>query len=277
MPELGGMYHDCGAQYQILRDSSGPLPAFLFVFCNATAIQPGTMGIIAVVCANHLALAAGRQPPQSWLLMAIAGGLILLLAIANIVGVRWGSRVQNLTVIAKVIALLAVTMLAVLLAPERAEGVATTATAPANAINPVTGVLAALIPALFAYGGWQQALWIAGEVRQPARTLPRAIVGGVLIVIAVYLLANWSHLRLLGAEGVAHSGAVAADAVSVVWPDVGARIIAAAVAVSAFGVLNAQLLSGPRLIFGMACDGRFFRPFASLHPRRGTPVPPSPC
>jgi len=273
MAELGGMYHESGAQYQILRDSSGSLPAFLFVFCNGTAIQPGTMGIIAVVCANNLAVAAGRSEPQGWLLMAIASALILALAVANIVGVRWGSRVQNLTVLTKVIALLAVTVLAVFLAPDRAEvAAASTAPASASALNPLQGLLAALIPALFAYGGWQQALWIAGEVREPARNLPRAIVGGVVIVIAVYLLANWSYLRLLGAPGVAESRAVAADAVSVVMPDLGRRLIAAAVAVSAFGVLNAQLLAGPRLIFGMACDGRFFRPFANLHPRLGTPT-----
>jgi APA family basic amino acid/polyamine antiporter len=132
--------------------------------------------------------------------------------------------------------------------------------------------MAALTPALFAYGGWQQALWIAGEVRDPQRNLPRAIVGGVIVVIIVYLLANWSYFHLLGVERVAQSKAVAADAVSVAAPRAGRRIIAAAVAVSAFGVLNAQLLSGPRLLFGLARDGRFFTPFRSLSPRFGTPV-----
>jgi APA family basic amino acid/polyamine antiporter len=133
-------------------------------------------------------------------------------------------------------------------------------------------VLAALVPALFAYGGWQHALWISGEVRDPKRTLPRAIVGGVVIVIVVYVLANWAYLRLLGPGGVAGSKTLAADAVAAAWPETGARIVACAVALSAFGVLNAQLLSGPRLIFGMARDGRFFRPFGELSPRFGTPV-----
>lgn len=272
LAELGGMYHNSGAQYEILRDSVGPSPAFIFVFCNATAIQPGTMAIIAIVCANNLGVAFGRGEPTGAALLVVASVLILALALANIIGVRWGSRVQNLTVVAKVGTLIAVTALAAFLAPAHTAVNAATAPASAPSGSPVFGVLAALIPALFAYGGWQQALWIAGEVRQPQRNLPRSIVGGVIIVIIVYLFANWAYLRLLGVDGVANSKTVAADAVSVIYPEFGRRVIAAAVAVSAFGVLNAQLLAGPRLIFGMARDGRFFQPFASLHRRMGTPV-----
>jgi APA family basic amino acid/polyamine antiporter len=133
-------------------------------------------------------------------------------------------------------------------------------------------VLTALVATFFSYGGWQHALWISGEVREPRRTLPRAIVGGVLFVVVIYLLANWAYLKLLGADGVASSGALAADAASVVMPGAGARIIAGAVAVSAFGVLNAQFLSGPRLLYGMARDGRFFPVFARLGRRFGTPT-----
>jgi APA family basic amino acid/polyamine antiporter len=134
-------------------------------------------------------------------------------------------------------------------------------------------VLAGLVPAFFSYGGWQHALWISGEVRDPRRNLPIGIVGGVVIVVIVYLLANWAYLKLLGHAGVAQSGALAADAVSAAWPNVGRRAVAAAVGVSALGVLNAQLLSGPRLIQRMADDGRFFRVFALVSGRFGTPAP----
>lgn len=130
-----------------------------------------------------------------------------------------------------------------------------------------------LVPALFAFGGWQHALWIGGEVRRAQHVVPWAIIAGVSIVVAVYLLVNWAYLRLLGYHGVAGSEALAADAVSAVWPGIGRRATAAAVALSAFGVLNAQLLSGPRLIYGMARDGRFFAPMASVSARFGTPVP----
>lgn len=135
------------------------------------------------------------------------------------------------------------------------------------------GLPDALVPVLFSYGGWQHALWIAGEVRKPRRDVPLSIVGGVLIVIVVYLSASWAYLRLLGYEAVAGSPTVAADAVAAVWPSVGRRVVAAAVALSAFGVLNAQFLTGPRLVYRMAMDGRFFRPFTYVSRRFSTPSP----
>lgn len=265
--QLGARYHAAGAQYEILRDAYGPLPGFVFVFCNATAIQAGATGIIAVVCINNIAVAAGRAEPDGPVLLGLSTALIAVLMIANIVGVRAGAAIQNITVAAKVLALLAVTAMAVIYSPTSRPA----PTGPvAGSLSPVAGVMAALVPAFFSYGGWQHALWISGEVKEPRKNLPRAIIGGVLLVVVVYLLANWAYLRLLGVEQVAHSRALAADAVGTVFPGTGARAIAAAVAVSALGVLNAQLLSGPRLVYGMARDGRFFSPFAKLS-RTGTP------
>lgn len=272
---LGRRFHASGAQYEILRDAYGPLPGFVFVFCNATAIQPGAIAIISIICAQHLGVAATGREPTGAALLALSAGLIAALVAANLVGVRWGSRIQNLTVLAKVATLLAVTAAAVLFAPSHGAAAAPVPVPEApttEASVAFTGVLAALVACFFSYGGWQHALWISGEVREPRKNLPRAIVGGVLLVVVVYLLVNWAYLRLLGAEGVANSGALAADAAKVVMPEAGARIIAAAVAVSAFGVLNAQFLSGPRLLYGMAADGRFFTPFARLSTRFGTPA-----
>lgn len=270
--ELGGRYHASGAQYEILRDAYGPFPGFLFVFCNATAIQGGSIGIIALICAFNLLGAVGRGPSAGFaepVVLALAAALILALTAANILGVRWGARIQNATVTGKLLALAAVVALAAFAAPAAAPP----AGSPAPALGPAAAVMAALVPCLFSFGGWQQALWVSGEVKEPRRTLPRAILGGVLIVILVYLAANWAFLRLLGAPAVASSRALAADAVAVVLPGLGRRLVAAAVALSAFGVLNAQLLTGPRLVYGMACDGRFFAPFAVLSRRWGTPLP----
>lgn len=267
---LGSRYNRNGAQYEVLRDSYGPMPAFLFVFCNATAIQAGAVAVIAILCVQNLAVAAGAAAPQGYRLVASGALVILGLIGANILGVRWGSWIQNLTVLLKVLTLLVVTVLAVTSAPAPA-GAPDPAAANTAGLGPFAAVLAALVPCLFAYGGWQHSLWISGEVKNPERNLPRAIVGGVVLVVIVYLLANWAYLNLLGLERVASSQAIAADAVGVVWADVGRRIIAAAVAVSAFGVLNAQLLSGPRLVYGMARDGRFFSVFGRLS-RFGTPT-----
>jgi len=126
---------------------------------------------------------------------------------------------------------------------------------------------------LFAYGGWQQALWVAGEIVEPRRNVPRAILIGVVVVVVAYLSANWGYLHLLGFEGVRRAPALAADAFAVASPGWGRRVAAGAVAMSAFGVLNAQFLTGPRLTWAMARDGQFFPPFARLHPRFATPAP----
>jgi basic amino acid/polyamine antiporter, APA family len=192
------------------------------------------------------------------------------LAAANAAGVQWGAVIQNVTAFAKVATLLAVTALAAACA-----SVTEAEAAPrlgGTALQSCAAIFAALVPAFFSFGGWQQALWIAGEVRRPKRDVPLAIIVGMLVVVAVYLLVNWAYLRVLGHAGVSMSNAIAADVVGKVWPW-GGRIAAAAVAVSAFGVLNAQLLAGPRLVYAMARDGRFFAPFARASVGFGTPVP----
>ena len=278
--QLGRLYPRTGGQYHALRDAYGPMTGFVYVICNATAIQAGAIGIIAITCANYLYKAFGQQEASSGVVLVIATVLIGGLSIANIRGVRWGASIQNFTVLMKVLTLVAVTLIAVLWAPDNTTLMATEATqAGAGGAGGTTGmiatmglVFAALVPAFFAFGGWQQALWVAGEVRQPHRNLPLAIIGGVLLVVIVYLLANWAYLQLLGFEGVVQSDAIAADAVGNVWPDAGKSAIAIAVAISAFGVLNAQLLAGPRLIAGLAGDGRFFRMFARFDSKRQTPV-----
>lgn len=268
--ELGGLYPKTAGQYEMLRDAYGPLPAFLFVFCNATAVQAGAMAIIAIVFARHLCGALGNHTPAAGVVLAISATALLGLALANSLGVRWGSGIQNATVCAKVATLLVVTCLAIFAAAEPAD------LPEVNAVDQTrapTLLLAALVPALFSFGGWQHGLWIGGEIRRPERNVPLAIISGVVLVVVVYLLVNWAYFRLLGYEAVATSSALAADAVAVVWPGYGRRVVAGAVAVSAFGVLNAQLLAGPRLIYGMARDGRFFKTFAHTSKKFGTPLP----
>lgn len=270
--ELGGMYGRTGGQYEILRDAYNPLVAFCFVFCNSTAVLAGAAAIIAIICADNLAVLVNGSPPDGFVGKVLAALLISGVASANVVGVKWGAAIQNVTVFSKVATLLVVAALAAVAAPEAVTAAPVIPVDTADS-GTVSLLFAGLVPALFTLGGWQHALWIGGEVKDPKRTVPFAIIAGILIVVTVYLLANWAYFQLLGYGGVVDSKALAADAVSVVWPEFGARAVAGAVAFSAFGVLNAQLLSGPRLLCGMARHGRFFAPFAHAHPRFGTPTP----
>ncbi|MBW7904281.1 MAG: amino acid permease [Phycisphaerae bacterium] len=274
---LGRAYHNAGGQYEVLRDAYGPGPAFVFVFCNATAVQGGAIAIIAVVCAQNLGIALAGAAPAEPAVTLIAALLIVGLSGANLAGVRCGAGIQNLTVFAKVATLLLIVALALPWQPSEPD--ATSPFTPVGLTPPPSGplafgglIFAAIVPAFFAYGGWQHALWMAGEIRNAPRNVPLAIIVGVVIVVAVYLLANWAYLELLGHAALAASSTPAADAVGAAWPVLGRRLVAGAVAVSALGVLNAQLLSGPRLVYRMACDGRFFAAFGRISPRFGTPV-----
>lgn len=269
--ELGAMVPRAGGQYELLRDAYGAATGFVYVVCNATATQAGAIGVIALVCVDNLAVAITGAVLGPWLTLGCAIALTVGIALANAAGVRWGARIQNLTVVAKLATLVAVGVVALLAAPEAPLAAGPSELGPR--LHPVAAIAAALVPALFAFGGWQQVLWIGGEVRSPERNLPISILAGVGVVVAVYLLANWAYLVLLGHAGVAGSETLAADAVAAVFGDAGRRVIGVAVAVSALGILNAVLLTGPRLLYALARDGRLWPALGRVHAERGTPVP----
>jgi APA family basic amino acid/polyamine antiporter len=143
---------------------------------------------------------------------------------------------------------------------------------PRLSSNVVLAVGAALVPVLFAFGGWQQTNFVAEELIDPARNLPRALLAGVAIVVTVYLLANVAYLRTLGIEGLARSSAPAADAMGALFGARGRSLIAAGIAISTFGFLNLVILVSPRVYRAMASDGLFFPSLARLHPRYRTPT-----
>lgn len=270
--ELGAMVPRAGGQYELLRDAYGSATGFVYVVCNATATQAGAIGVIALVAVDNLAVLVTGVVLEPGLTLGCAIGLTVGIALANAAGVRWGARIQNFTVVAKLATLLAVTAVALFAGPQphELEPLLTETRAP---LHPIAAIAAALVPALFTFGGWQQVLWMGGEVRQPERSMPISILVGVTIVVTVYLLANWAYFALLGHAGVAGSETLAADAVAVVFAGPGRRAVAAAVAISALGVLNAQLLTGPRLLYALARDGRLWPVLGRVHAGTGSPIP----
>lgn len=261
--ELGRRFPHAGGQYRVVRAGWGPFPAYVYVVCLLTAIQSGAAAAIAQAAARNLAVAAGVQATPDGT-VAVALALIAGVVVTNVLGVRQGTAVQVFTVAAKLTTLGFIVALA---AGSPTQAAPPAAPAPAAGLS----LLAGLIPAMFSYGGWQHALWMAGEVKDPERALPRGIGIGVAVVVVAYLSATWAYFRLLGYDGVVNAGALAAEAVGVVLPGLGERVVAAAVAVSAYGVLNAQFLAGPRQVWALARDGLFFQALGHLHPVRGTP------
>lgn len=273
--ELGARHPAAGGGYVYLRDAFGPLPAFLYGWALLLAIASGAAAAVAVTFASYAApllhLAPATEP---WL----AAAAIVLLSIVNALGVRPGTWTQNVFTLLKLAAIAMLVLSALLGASTAAPGgAACPVAAGCVAVAPgASGVIVALgtalVPVLFAYGGWQQTNFVAEEMVDARRDLPRVLVIGVVIVGAVYLAVNLTYLRALGVSGLAASHAPAADVMSAYAGPLGRRLIAAGIAVSTFGFLNLVILVTPRVYQAMARDGLFFARFAELHPRFRTPV-----
>jgi basic amino acid/polyamine antiporter, APA family len=263
--ELAAMYPRSGGIYVFLREGYGDSVAFLFGWTRLLVIQPSVIGAIALICAAYVNAFVPLTDAQ---VRMVAAGLIFVLAAANYRSLGWGAWVQNVSTVAKVAALLILSG-AIFVMGDPGAG----AFADSLALTPLTwgGFGIALLAVMWTYDGWIDATYVAEEVKDPGRTLPRALTGGVLIIIAVYLVVNAAYLLALPLEDMAASELVAADAAMRVFGPVGASLVAALVILSTFGALNGVTMTGPRVFFAMARDGLFFRPVGAVHPHFGTP------
>jgi APA family basic amino acid/polyamine antiporter len=263
--ELATMFPRSGGIYVFLRETYGPVPAFLFGWTRLLVIQPSVIGGIAMIFAAYV---GAFIPLSEGQVRLVAIGAILLVASANYRSVSFGAAVQNVSTAAKVLALVGLAAVAFVFADRSAGSLAV---APELAPLSWAGFGIALIAVMWTYDGWADAGYIAGEVRDPARALPRALVGGTLVVVFVYLVVNAAYLYVLPVPDMAASSLVAADAATRIFGAAGAGVVAAMVMLSTFGALNGVTMSGPRVFYAMASDGLVFRPVASVHPRFGTP------
>lgn len=264
--ELGARFPLVGGGYAYLRDALHPLVAFLYGWTLLLVIATGAIAAVAVTFARYAATLVGAGEAVVVPLAIVA---ILLLTAINILGVRPGAVTQNVFTVLKIGALVSL-IVAGLAASPSTSGTAVPHSSNAGGLVTVIGV--ALLPVLFAYGGWQQTNFVAAEIVEPRTTLPRALVLGVAGVVALYVLANVAYVRQLGVAGLAASLAPAADVMrSAIGPG-GATFISAGIAVSTFGFLNLVILVTPRVYQAMAADGLFFGRVANLHPRYRTPV-----
>ncbi len=265
--ELAALFPKAGGQYVYLRNAYHPLVGFLFGWASLVMIQGGGIAAVAITFAQYLLRLFGASPADPKPLAVLA---LIVVALVNYVGVKPGSRLLNVLVLLKVAALAVLILGGLWVA--RSLPPAPQPRAPAT--RPPMSVLAfaaALVPILFSYGGWQSANSVAEEIRDPRRTLPRALVAGTLLVVVVYVLVNLVYLMTLTRDGLAATATPAADAVRRIFGGGADRWISAAIAVSTFGFLDLTLLAPTRIYYAMAQDGVFFPGLARLHPRFGTP------
>lgn len=261
--ELGARRPRAGGTYVYLREAFGPLAGFLFGWTMLLVIYSGSSAAVATIFANYGASLFGLSP--AWSLPLTVGGLVFVASI-NLFGIRLGAQIQNLFTLLKLLAVAVLVVCGLFFAGVGHEQVL--------AVDPArrgVGFIGAALPVLFAYSGFTYLNNLAGEVREPQRTLPRALALGMGLVIVVYVLANVAYLAVLGHAGLAASSAPAADVMQRVARPVGAKLIALGVAISTLGFCNITLVAGARVLQVMGEDGLFFRGVARLHPRWRTP------
>ncbi|HEY4320692.1 MAG TPA: amino acid permease [Gemmatimonadales bacterium] len=264
--ELGQRRPLVGGGYAYLREAFGPLAGFMYAWALLLVMATGAIAAVAMTFAFYLGALMGWPPSVEPIVATLA---IVVLTLINIRGVRPGAWTQNVFTILKLTAIAALILAAFVATPHPVA----VAPAPLTSGSLIFFALAAaLVPVLFAFGGWQQTNFIAEELINPERDLPRALVIGVIGVVVAYLLVNMAYLRALGIGGLATSTAPAADTMGVVAGSVGRRLISIGIVASTFGFLNLVILVSPRVYQAMARDGLFFSSFAKLHRTWRTPV-----
>src|SRR5690349_18383279 len=262
--ELAALRPRVGGQYAYLRDAYHPIVAFLYGWTLLLVVQTGGMAGAAIIFGRYFDDLFGLSIPEQ-LLAAVALGL---LTVINCLGVLAGSNVQSALMLTKLVAIALLIGLGCF-GPIVTNLKETAATVDSGGF---AGFGRAMVPVLFAYGGWQTASFISGEMRDPRRDLPRGLLIGVVGVIVLYLAVTYVCLRALGVDGLAGTSTPASEVMRRALGDRGARLIALGIAISTVGFLSQSILTAPRVYYAMARDGVFFKAVGKLDPRSRVPV-----
>lgn len=272
LAELAGALPRTGGYFVYIREAWGRLPAFLYGWSELTLIRAAALGGIATTFAQYALRGLGFDPavqPYDTYAHWLAAATIGTIAVINVVGVKWGALIQNTTTLAKYGGLVIIVILALAIGLPKTGGHYTPAV-PAGSIS-VSAFGLALVSVLWAYDGWGDLTKVSGEVANPRKNLPRALVLGTLAIILIYVLANVAYLAVLPVEEMRKAPLVAANVAERLIGPVGVTLVSITVLLSTFGSVNGSMLTGGRIFFAMADDGLFFKSVAKVHPTFKTP------
>ena len=290
--EVAGFIHDTGGQYVYFRKMYGDGLAFFYGWSILAVVQTGSQAAIAYVFAEYLGyFFQYPQLPQAWqeftLFMPFVGDIhpfmdfgtkgvaiicILFLTSVNYAGVVLGGAVQTFVTFIKIGSIVLLSVLLFSFGSGSFSNINTGFAVPDEVTNNLFAIIGlALAGAFWAYDGWNNVTFVSGEVKEPQRNIPKALLYGTLIVIAVYAFINLAFLYVLPVEVMAESPLVAASAAEVIFGPAGASLISIAVIVSTFGALNGSILATARVHFALSKDKLFFSPLSRIHPKFGTP------
>lgn len=262
--ELAALRPEAGGQYAYLRDAFHPSVAFLYGWALLLVVQSGGMAAVAVTFARY-AIELTDIPIRESILATVT---LFILAAINCLGVRSGSNTQSALMILKLTAIVILIVAgAVLISPSRL-----TEPAAESSSTTLLAIAAAMTPVMFAYGGWQTASFISGELVRPKRDLVIGLLAGVSAVIAVYVAVNAVCLHALGTTGLAATKAPASAVMRLALGENGATLIALGITISTLGFLSQGMLTAPRVYYAMAEDRVFFERVGRVHPVTRAPV-----
>jgi amino acid transporter len=272
LAEMSSAYPQTGGLYVLLREAWGRPWAFLFGWAQLAVVRAAALGAVSTTFAEYFLRLWGydtKHPAVAPWVHYMAAIAIVITAACNYVGLRWGALVQNATSLAKFLGLAFIVVVALTLGMDT-TGAQFTPMIPDQPVA-VAAYGSALVAVLWSFDGWADLTFVAGEVKDPGRNLPRALLIGVIAVTAIYLFANLAYFAVMTVADVQKSTLVAADAAKLALGPPGVVLVSITVMVSTFGTLNGTLLTTPRIFFAMADDGLLFRQIAAVHPRYGTP------
>lgn len=286
--EIASEIAEPGGQYVFFRVLYGDLTAFLYGWCTFIVYQTGSIAAIAVAFARyfgyfvdlphlgpaleawHIPLIGNIAPLADIGVKMVAIGAIVTVAVVNYFGVQFGGFVQNIFTSLKVAALGGIIVLGFAAGKGSVDHFFPLWGVPSSG-DLLGAIGVAMVATLWSYDGWNSLTYLAGEVREPKKNIPRALILGTVIVIAIYVLANLAYLYVLPIGEIAGSKLVAADMMERVFGGYGGAVIAAAVMISTFGTVNGTSMTTARVYFAMARDRMFFRSMDRVHPRYHTP------
>jgi APA family basic amino acid/polyamine antiporter len=261
--ELAQRRPEVGGQYAYIRDAFHPMVAFLYGWGLLLVTQTGGMAAVAMTFADYLRELTGIDVDRA----VIAVATLIVLTVINCFGVKSGSNVQSALMVTKIAAILALVVLG-----WRAIGGGPDNTVANTVTDSPSGFMRAMVPVLFAFGGWQTASFVSGEMKNPERDLSRGLLFGVLGVVVLYLAVSYICVAVLGPGALAQTSTPASDVMRRALGDNGARLMAAGIAVSTVGFLSQGMLTAPRVYYAMARDGLFFEKVGMLNERSRAPV-----
>ena len=268
LAELAAMYPRSGGVFAYLDEAFGPLPAFLFGWSQLAVIRASALGGIATVFAEYLRYFTGFTPME---VRYAAGVTILVVALINYLGVKYAARVMGIATIAKYTAMVGLVVLAFTAGQGSFDHFSNTG----STVFSLSAVASAMVAIMWAYDGWADLSYIGGEIQNPGRNFPLALIVGTSLIIVIYLLLNAAYIYLVPVAEMAQPGSAiiatrAAERIPLLG-GIGGGVVAAIVMISCFGTLNGSMLTNPRIFFAMADRGLFFKGIARVSPKYETP------